>query len=146
MTAHNPPCQDKQLVGILAWHNVSFRGPDAARACDLPENQQGHVDHVFESRSVYPQTFTTIASTSPRALRVVGPDGPPQVKVPGARRGLLRTPPSSSTASQVLEHHAGTGVGLPLTATADFTTTVTSRAVTLPLRPSQPSVSVTLKP
>jgi hypothetical protein len=145
MTAHHPPCKDEQLVGILAWHEVSFRGPDAAQACDLPESQQGHIEHVYKSRNVFPLTFTTIASTSPAALRVVGSAGPPPVKIPGAQKGPFRTPLRTSPASQLLEHCSGTGVALPLGASVDFTTAVTSRTTTLPVRPNQPSVSIMLK-
>jgi hypothetical protein len=46
----------------------------------------------------------------------------------------------------MLEHQAGTGVGLPLTATVGFATTITSPGVALPAPPNAPAISVMLKP
>jgi hypothetical protein len=146
MTAHHSPCATRQLVGHLVWHEVSFCGPDAACACELPENQQGHLDHVFESLSVYPHTFTTTASTSPAALRVVGPASPEPVTVLAPKKAALRKRSSKGSASQTLEHQTGTGVGLPHTGTVDFTTSVTKGTVALPSPANAPAINVILKP
>jgi hypothetical protein len=146
MAAHHSWCRTKELVGSFTWHEVSFQGPDTARACELSENQQGRVAHTFENLSIYPVTFTTTASTSPDALKVVGSASPPPVTVPAPKKGALRRRPETRSASQMLEHQAGTGVGLPHTATVDFATTITSPKVALPPPPNAPAISVMLKP
>jgi hypothetical protein len=46
----------------------------------------------------------------------------------------------------MLEHQAGTGVGLPHTATVDFATTVTSTVALKPAPNAAPAISVMLKP
>lgn len=125
MVPSSSPCQEKQLIGHLVWHEVSFRCPSIGQLCELPENQQGVVEHIFVNGSIYPQTFSTTVSTQPTALRIIGPESPPAVKVPKCVRGPLRTKNSTGKASQTLEHLHGTGVGLPHTATADFSTTAT---------------------
>src|ERR1700733_10061095 len=110
MMPHHSPCGARQVVGHLVWHGVSFQGPDTKRACDLPEKQQGKVDHVFENLSVYPMTFTTATSTSVAALRVVGSASTDPVTVLAPKKGALRTTSEKGKASQVLEHSAGTGI------------------------------------
>jgi hypothetical protein len=144
MAAHRSWCRTRESVGSFIWHEVSFHGPADARACELPENQQGHVAHTFENLSIYPVKFTTTASTSPDALKVVGSASPPGVTVPAPKKGAFRRRPEKRGASQRLEHQAGTGVGLPHTAAVDFATTVTSTEVELPPAPNAPAISVML--
>lgn len=146
MAARHSWCSTRESVGSFLWHRVSFQGPDTARACELPENQQGHVAHTFENLSIYAITFTTIASTSPDALKVVGSASPPSVTVPPPKKGALRRRPETRPASQRLEHQVGTGIGLPHAGTVDFATTVTSSEVSLPPAPNAPAISVMLKP
>jgi hypothetical protein len=146
MTDHHSLCQTKKLtVAHLVSHRVSFRGPDAGHACDLPENHRGDVSHVFENESIYPLKCETTVSTTVAALKVVGPAGIDPVPVQGSSQGPFRARPSTGIASQVLEHNAGTGIVLPHTAAAEFTTTVTGPWGTLRPRPCQPIISVTLK-
>lgn len=145
MAAHrNSSCQAKKLVGRLVWHEVSFCGPDTVHNCELPVNQRGHVDHVFSSLSIYDQIFTTTASTSPTALQIVGSPGPISVTVLKPSPGALRKTPSTGNASQELEHQPGTGVGLPRTATASFTTSTDRGGA--PPSTSRPAINVWLKP
>jgi hypothetical protein len=146
MAGHGAPCSDTQVVGHLLVHEVRFTGPVGGQQCELPEGQHGQVEHVFENRSIYPHTFNTTATVTPGALAVVGPPSPPPVTVPSARRGPLRATPGKGTASQKVEHVAGLGIGLPHTATAAFTTTVTAPWGACPLSPTQPAVSITLTP
>jgi hypothetical protein len=146
MATHHSSCRTKQFVGSFISHEVSFCGPDAARACELPESQQGQVAHTFENLSIYPVTFATTASTNPEALKVVGSASPPAVTVLAPKPGAWRRRPEQGRASQVLEHQAGTGVGLPHTATIDFATVVTSPKVARPTAPNTPAISVMLKP
>jgi hypothetical protein len=128
----------------LVWHEVNFRGPDAAQPCELPENKQGVVEHTFINGSIYKQTFATTISTSPAALHVPGPPSPPPVVVGPAKKGPLRSHPTTAPATQALEHVAGTGIGLPLAATADFATIITPPWVT-PISPTAPpTVSIML--
>jgi hypothetical protein len=145
MAARQSPCKDKQLVGRLVWHEVSFQGP-GAQPCDLPENLQGRLDHVFVNGSIYPQTFTTTASTLPTALQIVGAASPPAVRVNPPRKGAFRTAPSTGSARQTLEHVARTGIGLPHTASADFVTTVTGPSGPHSPPAVQPAINVTLTP
>jgi hypothetical protein len=137
------PCHDKQPVGHLVTHEVQFRGP-GTQSCELPEDQRGQVDHVFTNASIYPQTFTTVGSTTPGALAVAGPASPPPVRVPGVKKGPIRAKPSTGTASQDLEHVSGTGIGLPHTATAAFDTTVTAPWGSCPPPATPPAVNITL--
>ena len=146
MAARQSSCRTKEFVGSFMRHEVSFQGPNAARACELPENQQGNLAHTFENLSIYAVTFTTIASTSPDALKVVGSASPPAVTVLAPKPGALRRRSEKGSASQVLEHQGGTGVDLPHTATVDFATTVTNPKVALPPPPNAPAISVMLKP
>jgi hypothetical protein len=146
MAAHYSSCQTKQSVGTFVTHEVRFCGPDAAHACELPENQRGHVAHTFENLSIYPVTFATTASPNPAALKVVGSASPAAVTVLAPKPRKLRKRPEKGSASQMLEHQAGTGVGLPHTATIDFATVVTSTKVALPPAPNAPAISVMLKP
>jgi len=140
----NSPCEDKQAAGHLVWHKVKFHGPVAGRKCDLPENQSGTVDHEFINGSIYQQTFATSVSTQPTALRVAGPASPPPVVVTKAFKGWLRSQPTTGIAAQALEHVPATGVVLPLTATAEFTTTVTPPWNTPSSPSTPPTVSITL--
>jgi hypothetical protein len=141
MTVHHSP-----LPAHLVRHEVNFRGPNAAQAYDLPESQQGHVSHVFVNESIYPQIFSTTASTTLAALRVIGPASPPPVTVLCATKKMLWAIPRKGTASQVLEHQARTGIILPYTATARFLTTATGPWGTPSPLASPPTISITLKP
>jgi hypothetical protein len=145
MKAHHSPGQFEEVPGGLARHDVSFQGPDARRIRDLRENQRGHVNHVFVSQSIFPQTFETTASTQLTALKVVGPAIPQPVTIPGVPKGAFRPGSREDKASQELEHHPGTGISLPHMATAEFATTVTdSRTGTK--KPLANRIDVTLMP
>ena len=139
MASNQSPCQDKQSAGHFVWHEAKFHGPGSS--CDLPENQQGRVEHIFINASIYPQTFSTTASTSPAALGISSCVTTPAVTVPQPRPGAFRLPQNTGTATQMLEHRPATGVGLPHTATADFQTSVSSPGGP---RTCAPSVNVTL--
>jgi hypothetical protein len=143
MPNHQGPCKVKRLVGHLVWHEVSFIGPGTTCPGNLPENGRGDVDHLFVNGSIYPQTFVTTVSTQPGALAVVGLASPPAVLVPQCTTGPIRTKPSTGTASQVLEHLPDRHVGLPHTATASFTTSVTPGWATSPA-PSNPGPSISV--
>jgi hypothetical protein len=94
--------------------------------------------------SIYQQTFATTVSTRPDALQVAGPSSPPPVIVSKASKGPFRSQPTIGIATQVLEHGAATGVGLPHTATAEFATSVTPPWNTPSAPAVPPTVSVTL--
>lgn len=145
MTANNAQCHDRQTVGHLLWHEARFTGPAAGSPCELPEGLRGQVEHIFENRSIYPQVFSTTAWTMPSAL-TIGPSSPPPVRVPAARTGPLRRTPSTASASQKVEHVPGTGLGLPHTGTAAFTTTVTAPWGAGAPSAAEPAVSITLTP
>ena len=145
MKAHRSPGRFEEVPGGLAKHDVNFQGPDARRVGDLRENQRGHVYHIFVSKSIFPQIFETTASTQLTALKVVGPAIPQPVLIPGAPKGAFRPGCLQDKASQELEHHPGTGISLPRTATAEFATTVTdSRTGTT--KPLANRIDVTLIP
>ena len=138
------PCQDKQGAGHLVWHKVTFRGPVDGQPCELPENQQGIIEHEFINGSIYQQSFATAVSTQPSALQVDGSLGPPPVVVRKAASGWKGTQPTVGVATQKFDHVAGTGLGLPHTGTAEFTTTVTP-PWGIPSSPATPpTISVTL--
>lgn len=140
------PCHDRQSAGHLLWHEVKFRGPTAARPCELPETNQGTVEHTFINGSIYQQTFATTISTTPAALHVLGSPSPPAVVVPRASKGPLLSRPTPAPATQTLEHIAGTGVGLPHLASASFATTVTPPWGTPSYPAVPPTVGITLAP
>jgi hypothetical protein len=138
-------CVDQKTVGNLLTHEVRFNGPGAV-PCELPEQLQGQIVHEFSNLSIYPYTCVITAATQPPALTVVGPPATPPVHVPIAKKKLLRVTPGTGTASQRLEHVAGTGLGLPFTGSASFTTTVTAPWGTCPPPATAPSVSIDLAP
>lgn len=145
MKAHRSPGQFEEVPGGLAKHDVNFQGPDARRVGDLRENQRGHVNHIFVNQSIFPQIFETTASTQLTALKVVGPAIPQPVLIPGAPKGAFRPGCREDEASQDLEHHPGTGISLPHTATAEFATIVTDFR-TGTTKPLANRIDVTLVP
>ena len=147
MTAQHSQSQAIESVGHFVSHEVSFRGPDAKRTCNLPENQRGRVYHLFVNDSIYILTLETTVSTQPNALGVV--DSTQRVKVPVSRatKGAFERKPCKVEAWQELEHKAQTGIPLPCPASAEFATFVTGGpwGTHSPLK-GQATVDVTLIP
>jgi hypothetical protein len=145
MSSWQQSCQDQRVIGTLLTHEVQFNGP-GAMPCELPERLQGHISHVFTNRSIYPYSCVITAATQPQALTVVGPASTAKVHVSKAQKKPLRVIPGAGTASQQLEHLGGTGLGLPHTGSASFTTVVTGPWGACPPAAVDPSVGITLTP
>jgi hypothetical protein len=145
MSSRQQSCQDQQVIGTLLTHEVQFNGP-GAMPCELPEQLQGRISHVFTNYSIYPYSCVITAATQPPALSVVGPLKTPPVQVPKVQKRPLRAIPGTGTASQQLEHVGGTGLGLPHTGSASFATVVTAPWGFLPPAAIDPAVSITLTP
>jgi hypothetical protein len=145
MSSGQRSCRDKRVIGTLLTHEVQFNGP-GAMPCELPEQLQGDVSHVFTNRSIYPYWCVITAATQPTALGVVGPSSTPRVHVSKLQKKPLRAIPGTGTATQYLQHVGGTGLGLPHTGSASFTTVVTGPWGACPSAAVDPSFGITLTP
>lgn len=145
MSSAQQACRDRRDVFHLLTHEVRFNGPGAS-PCDLPEQTDSPVSHVFTNLSIYPYSCVITATTQPAALDVVGPSSTQPVQVSKAQKKPLRVIPGTGTATQHLEHVGGTGLGLPHTGSASFTAVVTGPWGACPAAAVDPSIAITLTP